>query len=145
MKPLVVDTSVIVKWFLPEEDSEQALLLRDSYLEGSLALIAPDLMLSELANVLWKRRDLIDKDTSLLMLGDLLALGIDIVPSEGLVALAYSLAWQYDRTVYDSLYLALAKSKNCRMITADERLYNAVGASLPFVSWLREWQPEEAA
>jgi predicted nucleic acid-binding protein len=143
MKPLVVDTSVIVKWFLPEEDSEQALLLRDNYLEGSLGLIAPDLMLSEFANVLWKRRAVIDKDTSLLMLQDLLALGIDIVPSDGLLALAYSLAWQYDRTVYDSLYLALAKSRSCGMITADERLYNSVGARLTFVLCLREWQPEE--
>ena len=102
MKPLVVDASEIVKWFIPEEDSETALLLRDSYLEGGLGLIAPDLMLSESANVLWKRRDLIDKDTSLVMLGDLLALGIDIVPSDGLIALAYSLTWQHSRTVYDS-------------------------------------------
>jgi predicted nucleic acid-binding protein len=36
------------------------------------------------------------------------------------------LALVYECSVYDSLNLALAVSQNCRFVTADERLFNAL-------------------
>jgi predicted nucleic acid-binding protein len=47
----VVDASLVFKWFVPEMDAEAAAELR----YGTHVLLAPDLLLPELTNVLWKR------------------------------------------------------------------------------------------
>jgi len=52
-----------------------------------------------------------------------------------LLDLAFNIASGFDRTVYDSLYLALAVQSKAQLVTADEKLANAVAAQLP-VKWL---------
>jgi len=42
---------------------------------------------------------------------------------------------KHQRSFYDSIYLALATSRQIEFITADERLANAVAPHLP-VKWL---------
>ena len=49
MSDLVIDASVAVKWVIEEEGTTQALALR------GLALTAPDLLIAECANILWKK------------------------------------------------------------------------------------------
>lgn len=138
MTSLVIDASVAVEWFLPEELSNEALHIRDGFIEGEYLLIAPDLMLSEFVNVLWKSRELVDERSSLDIVRDLLALGIALVPSEQIIVRAYRIAREHNRTVHDAMYLALAASRNCGMVTADARLYHAVDKRLPFVKLLGE-------
>jgi predicted nucleic acid-binding protein len=137
MKNLVIDASVVVKWTLPEEDSEHALALHDAHLEQNWSLLAPTLILTEVANAFWKRRDQMDVEIAQEALSALLASGIELVPIEYLFAKAHRLACQHGRTVYDALYLALAQQRGCDFVTADERLYNAVKDQLPWVKWLR--------
>src|SRR5437867_337897 len=48
----VVDASVATKWYLPEADTDAALLLRESHLNGDVRLVSPDLMVYEVANAL---------------------------------------------------------------------------------------------
>ena len=48
---------------------------------------------------------------------------------------AFAIATSFDRTVYDSVYAALAVVMKGHLITADERLANALAAYLP-VKWL---------
>jgi len=57
------------------------------------------------------------------------------VPVADLVESAFAIAHQYNRSFYDSLYLALAVSLRATLITADEKLANATAAHLP-VKWL---------
>jgi predicted nucleic acid-binding protein len=66
-------------------------------------------------------------------------LEIPTIPSQRPVPGALELAAQYDRTVYDSLYVALARESSIELITADERLANALAAYLP-VKWLGAMQ-----
>ena len=49
-KTYVIDASVAIKWFADERDSQSAILLRKSHSQGSVALIAPDLILYEVSN-----------------------------------------------------------------------------------------------
>lgn len=49
MSRLVVDSSVAIKWFVSEDDSEDALKLRDRH-----QLVAPDLLVAECVNAFWK-------------------------------------------------------------------------------------------
>jgi predicted nucleic acid-binding protein len=57
------------------------------------------------------------------------------VPSLKLLDEAFQIARAYARTVYDSLYVALAVQTRTQLITADERLANALAAHFP-VKWL---------
>jgi len=48
----VLDASVILKWFVDEEDSVQALRIRDEFYNGNREIIVPDLLLFEVSNAL---------------------------------------------------------------------------------------------
>ncbi|MCP5012242.1 MAG: type II toxin-antitoxin system VapC family toxin [Aestuariibacter sp.] len=47
----VVDASVAMKWFVPEELSQEAL----TYLKDEHELLTPDLLWPEFANIAWKK------------------------------------------------------------------------------------------
>jgi predicted nucleic acid-binding protein len=133
---IVVDASVAIKWFLPEPHSLQALRL----LEGGRELLAPDLIWAELGNVLWKRwrqGELADEN-ALTILRDLRKVPLLIHPAEEIAEVAWSFASQFQRSFYDSLYLALASSQFCSMVTADRRLWNAVSSAIPFLVWVED-------
>jgi len=72
------------------------------------------------------------------LLADFVRLPLQITPSEKLIQSALQIAMQYDRTVYDSLYVALAVKTGSTMITADKRLINALADSPleKYVKWL---------
>jgi len=135
----VVDCGVVAKWFLPEADSDRALLLRDALTSDECELLAPDLLPIEFANVLWKRRAELDESTSSEMIRDLIDLDLRITSSQGLLPTALVYARSHGCTVYDSLYLALAAANSIELITADTRLYNMVKDRLHFVRILSEF------
>ena len=140
MKLCVVDASVAAKWLLPiaqEGLIEQANRLLASHVSRDLQLVAPDLILCELGNVLWKSigRARIKAQDSERALQRFMDLEIQIFPAADLIISAIEIANAYDRTFYDSLYVALAVTAKTELLTADERLVNAVGSRLP-VRWL---------
>ena len=49
---VVVDSSVAIKWFLPEPNADAALRLLDGYRRGDLSFLAPDLIHAEVGNIL---------------------------------------------------------------------------------------------
>ncbi len=127
MKKYVVDASVAVKWFIPEIHTDAALCL----LNDESELIAPDLFLPEFANVLWKkiRRNELSEVDARDVLNALPTVPIQFHSANRLVNPAFEIARALDRTVYDSLYVALAESEACEMVTADQRLFNALQQS----------------
>lgn len=131
MKTVVVDASAAVKWFLPEEGADRAAAL----LSGAYRLIAPDLLWVEVAAVLWKvaRRGGLSADELQRIIADAAAFPVETAESAELLPEALRIATQTDRTVYDSLYLALAVRERAIVVTADERLVNALSAT----AWAR--------
>ncbi len=121
---LVIDASVAVKWLLPEEDSEQAIAL----LEAGYDLYAPDLLTSEIGNVLWKksRRDGLSAATVRRLLSEFLDIRLRQSDSRQLAADALEIAHRHDRSFYDSLYLALAYTIDGTLVTTDARFVNAL-------------------
>jgi len=135
---LVVDASVAAKWCLPGEQLlPQANTILHDYVRGSLRLIVPDLFWAELGNLLWKaiRQGRISHPSAVSSLTLIRDLDFQTAPSEGLATDALQIAHAHGRTVYDSLYISLALSSKSQLITADERLANAVAAYFP-VKWL---------
>ena len=137
----VIDAGVAVKWFIPEVDSTKAHQLLERYLQGIDTPVAPDLLIAECGNVFWRRcrQGDIMPDEAMESLADLLVLQVPLVPATSLVQSALSLALQHQRTVYDALYLALAQERNCDVITADERFFNALSLQFPQLQLLRHW------
>jgi len=138
--PIVVDASVAVKWCLPANNEDllpQAEELLASYRTGAELLLVPDLFWLEVGNALWKaaRKQKIDPETAARNFRTISDLKIPTIPSFDLVPQALQLAVEYGRTVYDSIYVALALRVKAELITADERLANALAAHLP-VKWL---------
>jgi predicted nucleic acid-binding protein len=120
----VVDASVATKWFVPEALSEQAMsLLR---LENQFA--APDLLLPEFGNVLWKKARLreLTRQEATATVRAFERVPLAIFPSRPLIESALEIALATGRTVYDSLYLALALALDCPLVTADERCANSL-------------------
>jgi predicted nucleic acid-binding protein len=135
-----VDASVAVKWCLPAHDENfvlQAEELLAAYRSGTERFLVPDVFWVELANALWKavrqgKIDVARAERSLSLVRDL---EIPTIPSFDLVPQTFQLAIKHGRTVYDSLYVALALKTRASLITADHRLANAIAAHLP-VKWL---------
>ena len=138
MTRLVVDASVAVKWVLPEPYSELASRL----LREDLELWAPDLIWAEVGNIVWKRwkKGEIPPDTARFILQVFPGFDFQVYPSESLVETAWEIAHGFDRSLYDSLYVALAIHHECSVVTADRRLYNGIkGVSPGFpILWIDE-------
>ena len=119
---LVVDASVAVKWVVQEEGTEAALRLR------SHDLVAPELILAECANILWKKaeRAELTREEAQVSARLLERSGIEFVSLYGLTERTVALAIELDHPAYDCAYLALALARQCRVVTADRRFYNAL-------------------
>ena len=136
MNRLVVDASVAIKWYLPEVHSEDALRLLDDERE----LLVPDLVWSEVGNILWKKwqKDQLTAEQPPAILQDFGQLGLVIHSSQKLAPTAWSLAARLKRSFYDSMYLALAETQACPLVTADRRLFNAVSPSGFNLVWIED-------
>lgn len=138
MSRVVVDASVAVKWFLPEEDSDAARAL----LSAGHELLAPELLYAEAGSVLRKRtlRGEFDASGGLNMLRWLMEIRIDIRSHKPLAESAWTISAKYGQSFYDSLYLALAVARETRLVTADKRFYNAIKRSplANHVAWVAE-------
>lgn len=140
MKLVVVDVSVAAKWCLPdtyETHVTKALQLLADYNTQRVSFLVPELFWTELGNVLWKavRKKVFSPDQAEAAYFSMRDLDIPTVETTKLVPSALRIATRHNRTVYDSLYVALAREASTELITADERLANALAAYLP-VKWL---------
>ena len=138
MKRAVIDASVLVKLFFEEDHSQAA----ERFVQETGELFAPDLIWSEVTNVIWKRhrRGDISQADAAEMAAQIIGMPLRIYPSAELIPDALDLAMQFDRTVYDGLYVALAVKTKSVMISSDERLVNAL-AETPLkkhIAWLGE-------
>jgi predicted nucleic acid-binding protein len=135
---LVVDSSVVIKWSVPEVHSTDAL----RYLDPDLDRDAPELLLAEMSNILWKkvgRRELTEAEADKIA-EDLEQADINIHTMASLFRPGLSIALATGRSAYDSIYLALADSLSTRLVTADRRLYNALqgGPYARLVLWVED-------
>jgi predicted nucleic acid-binding protein len=137
---LVVDASVAIKWLPPfqqEPLASEAEKLLDRWEQGAVELIAPDLIWSEIANAHGRavRQNKCSGGDALASLAIMHEQELQTVPSETLIDLALRIALQHGRTAYDSLYVALAVTLKSDLVTADEKLVNALSGYFP-VTWL---------
>jgi predicted nucleic acid-binding protein len=124
VKTLVIDASIAVKWVVEEDGTPEALTLR-----RRARLIAPELLVAECSNILWKKvqRDELSNDEAFLAARLLQAADIEFLPTRFLLEAATRIAVELDHPAYDCLYLALAAERDCQFVTADERFVRRLG------------------
>src|SRR5438552_2381324 len=131
----VVDSSVALKWVLPEADSVKAIRLRDEYKNGIHQLLAPDIFAPETANALAsaERQGRIKTGQSDIFLHDILRAAPALHPAPPLLLRAMALAIATRRAVYDCIYPALAEAEGCELVTADDQFAHGLRTSYPFI------------
>jgi predicted nucleic acid-binding protein len=140
---MIVDASVILRAFFPDEAQVQAQAVVREHVAGRIHLMAPALLPYELSNAVWQaeRRGRITRPQADEVLQAMAGLDIEIVPQVWGVMLP--LARQFDRSAYDAAYLTLAQETGQPLITGDLRLYNPVHAHIDWVLWIGDYHSEE--
>ena len=118
MKPVVVDSSVTVKWInqIDEELVDKADKLLGDAQAGSVSLIAPELSKYEIGNALLKKK--LDLSMAYESLGTVYQLPMTFVPeTEELAKQTYKIAVQSGITYYDASFVALAKQEDASLVT----------------------------
>lgn len=131
----VLDSSVALKWVLPEPFCDKARQLRDDYRNLVHELVAPDIFLAEVAHALARaeRRKIIPVGDAAKLLADILTTAPLFHPFRNLLSRGVAIASQMRVGVYDCLYVALAEREHCQFVTADDKLVNNLQAHFPFV------------
>lgn len=134
---VVVDASVAMKWFVDEDDTDRA----EALLKADIA-VAPALILSEVGNGIWSKRQSsgIDRAAASRFVCNLPQLLREVVALDELMEDAMKLAFDLDHPVYDCVYLALARSREIPLVTADKRFIAKAASQEQRVELLADWK-----
>ena len=138
---ICVDASLILKLLLPDELNASVTLLFSRWAQNSTTLVSPPLIYAEVPSVLrvavyFGRISLEEGERAFEAFCEL---DIAIIKREDLHILAWELAKEHSQPrIYDSMYLAVARSEGCDFWTGDLRLANAVNA--PWVKWVGSYR-----
>src|ERR1041384_6859287 len=125
MSLYVVDASIAIKLYVPEVHSAQAI----RFFSDGHELIVPEFMLAEVANIVWKKSALLDELTEAQakeVVDAVRDLPLGYYYTSGLLIEALQIALSTKRSVYDSLYLALAVKEEGQLMTDDRKLYESL-------------------
>ncbi len=125
---LVMDASVLIKFYVPEILSDRAERLLAKVEKKDIDLLAPDLIYPEAGNILWKKQRLKELTRSEVeeITDAILSLPLKIESSQSLLPLALDIAVAYGITFYDAVYVSLAKVYEATLITADRKLVDVL-------------------
>ncbi len=134
-----IDASFLLKLFLPEEKSKKAEETWKRWINESIEIVAPALIIFEFSSVLRNKvyMGLIDNRIGMDIINQLKELDILLVYNDDILSIAWEMGdIQKSSTLYDYFYIALAKYLNIPLWTADKKLYNSVKNTMPFVNLL---------
>ena len=126
---LVLDASVIVKWFCEEEYTDIALRIRDRFFGGELKVVVSELMFYEVSNAI-RYTGMLSMEEKLELVGDMFSMDFDVVTSnKEILSEAMKSALDTDTTIYDNVYLAVGRFKRCNLITADRAFRDKINTN----------------
>ncbi len=129
---LILDSSVIAKWFFSEENSTKALKIKDKFAENSISIAIPLLLYYEVNNILKTavKSFRVDADEAKEVYGSFLQLNFVAYSSESILENTLKIALDYDISAYDASYIALAEYLQIPFLTADRKLLNKISSKL---------------
>lgn len=142
MKRLVIDASVALKWYLPDEESGQkALDILDAHIADRVALHAPALLEFEMANALAmaRRRARASAEDALKAMDGFAGLGMEFHSVSRIFRKVLDYSDKHGISAYDAAYVALADDLGVNVVTADKRLFNST-RKLRFVKLVEDFR-----
>ena len=128
MTGIVIDASVVGKWFLgDEDDADRALGLRARLIDGDLEGFAPPHLPLEIAGALVRsvRRGRFGAEGVAPSLAALESFSLEVADLHGLAWSAAEVGLAIGVHPYDAAYLVVARARRVPLVTADEPLYEA--------------------
>jgi len=122
----VIDASVVFKWYYKknEEDLEKAKLLYRLLNSDDSLLLAPELLVYEILNILRLKKE-IPTDVANNIVSELYDTLIFVTVDRELFKKAFAFSRNLNISFYDSIYIALSVKYNAPIITADNKLYRS--------------------
>jgi len=143
---LLIDTSVLIKWFHADGEGElpEARALRSAHTSGDIDAHMLDLAIYEVGNVLlralhWKPTQVADQLDDLRVI-----LGPPLLMTEDWLRYAAHLAHRHSLTFYDAAWAATADNLNMTLVSADLQLLAAGLAESPATAVARLRLPHKA-
>ncbi len=119
-RDIVLNSSVVVKWFSTETKSVEALKLLDLYIEGTVELTVSEILICEVGNALSYKPDY-DTQRWKTALAQLFNLHMNMTHlNENLANRTGEIAYEGKITFYEAMPIAIAENKKTVSITADE-------------------------
>ncbi len=120
---IILDTSVVLKWFVDEEGSDVARRYLQDFIEGKCQILFPTLIFYELGNACLNKSIPIDGVGKIMELLHKFAFEIEDI---GFTAFRkiYQNASEYKITFYDAFYVTLMQKYDSELVTADQKLFN---------------------
>ncbi len=143
MRTIVIDASVVLKWYLKDEYSAAAARIEEEFRTKRLSLIAPSLLHAEVMNVMLmaiRSKRMTPEDARQAVLR-FLTLEIEIVSTHPISSLlqTFDSAYAHQLTIYDSQYVTLAQTMHCHLYTADKKLYNKLHDAVDYIRWIEDF------
>jgi predicted nucleic acid-binding protein len=124
---IVVDASVIVKWFVNEEYTEKSLALRQSYLDKKIDIVCPQLLPFEVLNALRYNPEFGEEQVKVASEA-LRKYQLWLYPVLGeLAGICVKNSFSFGISLYDSSYISLAEYLDAKLYTADRRVLDKTG------------------
>ncbi|AIE87354.1 type II toxin-antitoxin system VapC family toxin [Fimbriimonas ginsengisoli] len=139
MSRVVVDASVVLKWYFHEAFSEEALRVANHAHE----VVVPDLIFGQVGAVLWRRvkSGEMKREDAHKVLANLRRLPLTTVSPSELAPAALEIATATARTFNESVYFALAMRERTKLVTADRWWFTLLSTG-PMRRYLR-WVGDE--
>ena len=146
MIELVIDASVVLKWYLTDEEwGQEANIILEQHVAGDMTLLAPTILPYEVLNALLvaERMGRTAENVTEEAFYGFVELEINFLDPFVDYPSILSLARSFRRSVYDASYISLARKNNIDFVTGDKRLYNGVKDKLKWVKWIgdNEYSP----
>jgi predicted nucleic acid-binding protein len=115
----VVDSSVVLKWFVHEPQREAAVSLRDP----DNTLVAPDLVFAEVTNALWRkvRKNEVQPVQVTHAISEMSSMLVVRPIDPQMTSVAFAIARELEHSIYDCLFLACAREEEADLVTADQK------------------------
>jgi len=136
---VAIDASFLLKLLLPEDSSDQVEHQWRNWIENSIEVIAPTLIVFETSSVLRNKvfRGILDDVDATEMIDRIRHLDLSLIYAQELIELAWGIgATLKTATLYDCFYLAVAKLFKVPFWTSDKKLYKSAQKEFSFVNMI---------
>lgn len=135
MDKVILDASVVIKWFFNEEGSNQADLYLERLKNQQITIVITPLLYYEVGNTLISKK--VQKDDSDKIVRQLYSLPFEMKEVDPILfRQIIDIANSFNITFYDASYVTLMRNINCEFVTADKKLFEKVHKSFAKVKLL---------